>query len=163
MAREFVTPTHIREEKIMRKRICVSLMALSFLVSMASASPAAYAKSIDGMRAQIPFDFHVGDSAVSAGEYTVQSLTADESALRISNGRESAAVMTNSTSKMGDGGHARLVFRRYGDQYFLAAVWGADNNGRSLSESKRERSLRKELRAARGYTAEAEIVTIDAR
>jgi hypothetical protein len=147
----------------MRKSICVGALALSFLVSLATL-PAA-AKSVDGMRAQVPFDFHVGERLVEAGAYTIKSVTADEAILRISGDKGSASTMTNTGKESGNGkGHARLVFHKYGDQYFLAAVWGADSTGRTLSESKRERNLRKELRAARGGAgAEMESVTIDAR
>lgn len=146
----------------MRKSMCVGALALSFLVSLAPL-PAA-AKSVDGMRAQVPFDFHVGERLVGAGAYTVKSLTADEQVLRISGDKGSAATTTNSGTEKGNGeGRARLIFHKYGDQYFLAAVWGADSTGRTLSESKRERNLRKELSAARAATAEMEIVTIDAR
>jgi hypothetical protein len=141
--------------------MCVGALALGFLVSLASL-PAA-AKSVDGIRAQVPFDFHVGERLVEAGAYTVKSLTDDEQVLRISGDKGSAATMTNYGTERGNGkGRARLIFHKYGDQYFLAAVWGADSNGRTLSESKRERNLRKELRAARA-AAEMEIVTIDAR
>ena len=145
----------------MRKSMCVSALALSFLISLA-AMPAS-AKSVDGMRAQVPFDFHVGGSLVRAGKYTIKSLTADEQVIRLSNGKEIATTTTNSGQERGNGeGRARLVFHKYGDQYFLTAVWGSDSNGRTLSESKRERNLRKELTAARGGAVEAEVVTINA-
>ena len=144
----------------MRNRMCLGALALSFLVSLASL-PAA-AKSVDGMRAQVPFDFHVGERLVRAGAYTIESLTADEQVLRIAGDKDAANAMTNSGTARGKGS-PRLVFHKYGDQYFLAAVWGTDSNGRTLSETKRERNLRKELRAARGAAAEMEIVTIDAR
>ena len=147
----------------MRKHMCVGALALSFLVSLAALP--AVAKSVDGMRAQIPFDFHVGDRLVPAGAYTVKSITADEQLLRIVSDKGSAATTTNSATERGRGeGRARLVFHKYGDQYFLAAIWGSDSTGRTLSETKRERNLRKELRTARGgVAAEMEIVTIDAR
>jgi hypothetical protein len=148
----------------MRKSMCVGALALSLLVSSLAALPAA-AKSVDGMRARVPFDFHVGDRLVRAGDYTIKSMTADEQLIRISSGKEVASTTTNSGRERGNGeGRARLVFHKYGDQYFLNAVWGSDNNGRTLSESKRERNLRKEQRTARGGGgAEMEIVTIDAR
>jgi hypothetical protein len=145
----------------MRKRICISLMALSFIVSMAANSPAS-AKSVEGMRALIPFDFNVGDKLISAGEYAVKSLTDDERALRIGNGKQSAFVMTNSARESGDG-RARLVFHKYGDQYFLVAVWGTDGTGRSLIETKRERSLRKEVRAERNRSTAMEVVIVAAQ
>jgi len=142
----------------MRKRFCVSLLALSFLVSMAAGAPAS-AKSVNAMKAQIPFDFHVGNTLVPAGEYTVRALTDDESALRIGNLRHSVALNTVSAQERDSKG-ARLIFRKYGDQYFLAAVWGGDRTGRTIPASKRERSLRKELMAARGGVADAETVVV---
>lgn len=144
----------------MRKNMCLGALALSCLVSLATL-PAA-AKSVDNMRAQVPFDFHVGESLVRAGAYTIKSMTADEQVLRINGEKDSAATITNSDTEKGKG-RARLIFHKYGDQYFLSAVWGSDSTGRTLSESKRERNLRKELSAARAAAAEVEIVTIDAR
>lgn len=147
----------------MRKSMCVGALALSFLVSLASL-PAA-AKSVDGMRAQVPFDFQVGDRLVRAGAYTIRAFGADEQVLRVTSDKGSAVTTTNYATERGNGeGRARLVFHKYGDQYFLVAIWGADSTGRTLAESKRERNLRKELLAARGGTApEMEVVTIDAR
>ncbi|MBV9923481.1 MAG: hypothetical protein JOZ96_00465 [Acidobacteria bacterium] len=146
----------------MRRQVCVGALALSFLLSLA-ALPAA-AKSVNGLRAQVPFDFHVGGRLVRACAYTVSSMTDDEQLIRIGGADDGASTTTNSGRENNQGeGRARLVFHRYGDQFYLAAVWGADGTGRTLSESKRERSLRKELSAARGVAVEAEVVTIDAR
>ena len=147
----------------MRKQVCIGVLAMSFLVSMLAVAPAS-AKSINGVRAQIPFDFHVGSSLMPAGDYTINALTEDDAALRISGDSKSAATLTipkdaraNSESK------SRLVFHKYGDQYFLAAVWGAERTGRVLPESKRERSLRREMRVAQSGGAAMEIVTINAQ
>ena len=142
----------------MRKRVCISLMALSFLVSMAAGAPAS-AKSVNAMKAQIPFDFHVGDTLIPAGAYTVRSVNDDETMLRISDGKHGAAVNVNSAQERAGKG-SRLVFRKYGDQYFLAAIWSGDSSGRALSASKRERSLRKELTAAQRSMGDAETVIV---
>ncbi len=41
-----------------------------------------------------------------------------------------------------------LVFRRYGDQYFLFQVWpAASTTGRTLSESRGEREIERNLAA----------------
>jgi hypothetical protein len=38
--------------------------------------------------------------------------------------------------------HAKLVFHKYGDQYFLAEIWnGQSNIGIAFPESKREKEL----------------------
>jgi hypothetical protein len=147
----------------MRKSACVSLLALSLLVSALAVSPAS-AKSSAGQRAQVPFDYYVGDKLISAGDCAVTAVNADGSALRISSTQsgESAIVLTDTKlAKPGSKKSSRLVFHKYGDQYFLAAVWGADEMGRTLPESGRERSLRRERQVA--GNARMEVITIAAR
>jgi hypothetical protein len=47
---------------------------------------------------------------------------------------------------MKNNNHARLVFHRYGERYFLAEVWnGADPTGRQLLKSQEERAIESEL------------------
>ena len=151
----------------MRKHVCESLLALSFLVSMLAAAAPASAKSGNDVRAQVPFDFYVGDRLIAAGDCTVTSATSDDSGLRIdgNGGRQSAITMTHlAGGSINKKASPRLVFHKYGDQYFLAAVWGDEQNGRALPESKRERNLRKEMRVARQAGAAAmETVTVAAR
>lgn len=147
----------------MRKHVCESLLALSFLVSMLAAATPAAAKS-DWLRAQVPFDFHIGDRLIPAGDCTLTLITNDGSGMRISSGKESAVSLTSTANgNVNEGAKPRLVFHKYGDQYFLAAVWGAEQDGRTLPESKRERNLRKEMRAAQQASAAMEVVTIEAR
>ena len=148
------------EVKIMRKRACVSLLALSLVVSILAVASAS-AKSADGLRAQIPFDFNVGDKMIPAGVYAIDAMNADESVLHIraTRGDESAVALTRSTrAKTNAESSPRLVFHKYGDQYFLSAVWGAGETGRALSESKRERNLRKELEVAGNARMEVVVV-----
>jgi hypothetical protein len=147
----------------MRKHICIGVLAMSFLASMLAGANVS-AKSVNNMKAEIPFDFHVGGQLIPAGEYTVTALTEDDAALRISGGQKVAIALTTAKeAKLNSEPRSRLVFHKYGDQYFLAAVWGADRTGRELPESKRERSLRKEMRVAQGGAAQAEVVTIVAQ
>src|SRR5947209_4196000 len=150
----------------MRKHVSTSLLALSLLVSMLAAAAPASAKSGNDLRAQVPFDFYVGDRLISAGDCRVTSVNSDDSGLRIdaNGGRQSAVTMTHMASgSVNKKANPRLVFHKYGDQYFLAAVWGAEQDGRELRESKRERNLRKEMRVAQQAGAGVEVVTIEAR
>ena len=147
----------------MRKRACVSLLALSLLVSALAAANAS-AKSSIGLRAQVPFDYHVGDKLMSAGDCTVAGATDDGSALiiRSAKGGESATALTNGKqAKSSSKSSPRLVFHKYGDEYFLAVVWAADEIGRALPESSRERSLRRGREVA--GNARMEVVTVAAR
>lgn len=147
----------------MRKQLCIGVLAVSFLVS-ALAGVTASAQSGNNIRAQIPFDFYVGDKMVAAGRCTVTAITSDGMALRIDHdGRQNIAALTNPAKGLDRVANPRLVFHKYGDQYFLAAVWGADGDGRALRESKRERNLRRELEVARGGSALMEVVTVNAQ
>lgn len=146
----------------MKKRACISVLALSLIASILTVAPAS-AKLTNGMRAQIPFDFQVGNVSMSAGKYTVNSITQSDSALLIRSvgGNASAITLTNAmTAKVNSRERARLVFHKYGDQYFLVAVWGAQLTGHALPESKRERNLRNETRIAKNSGSGVEVVTI---
>jgi|ERR1043166_995506 hypothetical protein len=151
----------------MKKYVCTSLLALSFLVSMLAAAAPASAKGTNDLRAQVPFDFYVGDARISAGDCRVTSMNSDETGLRIEgNGGRQTALTLSSTKSGGINSKIspRLVFHKYGDQYFLAAVWGGDQDGRVLPKSKRERMLEKEMRVAQQAGAAAmEVVTVEAR
>ncbi len=100
--------------------------------------------------AQVPFDFVVGDKALPAGEYNVNSIVQDGSALLIRNAEatDSAMRLTNSIVTKPNKSQSRLVFHRYGRTYFLAEVWrGGDSEGRQLLQSKQERAMKRELGA----------------
>ena len=145
----------------MRKRACISLLALSLVVSALAVAPAS-AKSPLEMRAQVPFDYHVGDKLMSAGDCTVTAINSDGTAIRIrTKGGESVMALTNGKRAKSSKSSPRLVFHKYGDQYFLAAVWGEDVIGRTLPESSRERNARRSREVA--GNAKMEVVTIAAR
>ncbi len=74
------------------------------------------------VHATIPFDFAVGQQTLSAGEYRVS--INGPSMLRVAriNGPDVAGVMTSSTRGV-ENVSPKLVFHRYGKQYFLAEVW----------------------------------------
>ena len=75
------------------------------------------------LRAEIPFTFSEGEKSLPAGVYTVRILnpTSDRKTLQIrsENGRVSAMVQTVGVNgALSD--DAKLVFHRYGEQYFFA-------------------------------------------
>jgi hypothetical protein len=154
----------------MKKRICISLLAMTLLVSLAVPAPAS-AESGATLVANIPFDFYVGGRLVPAGEYKVSRLSPDGSALlvRSADGRESVIAPARAVeADRQDGRRARLTFHRYGGQHFMAAAWAPGADGRALPRSGRERRLRKELRRARSAgdatkAATVEVVTVAAR
>ena len=80
--------------------------------------------------ARIPFAFNVGKTTLPAGKYTITVLnpTSDRKALQIRslNGRASATVLTT-TSNGHASDNAKLVFERYGDEYFFLQAHIAGN------------------------------------
>lgn len=102
------------------------------------------------MRAHVPFTFTVGDKSLPAGDYTVRILnpTSDRKTLQIrsENGRVSAMVQTfrvNSALAR----DTKLVFRRYGEQYFFAqAQMAGDTTSLAATKTRAERATQKALR-----------------
>src|SRR6186713_766665 len=80
--------------------------------------PATHAQSIM-LKADIPFNFVVGDRQLPSGEYHVKQLQPGVIQVQGKVTRSSAIVMTTGvqTEKTSDVG--KLVFNRYGDNYFL--------------------------------------------
>src|SRR5262245_23621172 len=123
----------------MHKRVYQVLTALTlFAVAMV---PATQAQSIM-LKASIPFDFVVGEKQLPSGEYHVKSISQGTTMIQSVNSGSSAVVLTSAAqaAKILDVG--KLVFNRYGDQYFLSKIWvpGSDS-GRELPKSRLEREI----------------------
>lgn len=134
----------------MSKQIFKSFTMLTLAVGLALAVGVASANgqmTSTRVIADIPFDFIVGGTTLPSGEYTVSAVTSNSDGLRISSrdGKSSAIRLSNLAMDDSKKQIARLVFHRYGQQYFLAEVWTGQEYGRKLMESKRESRLRREL------------------
>ena len=100
------------------------------------------------LKGDIPFEFVVGKTTMPAGEYTVKAGATGfhPDVLRIEATNSHAVVNVNSNRLEDDKtpGQARLVFNKYGNQYFLSRAWnGFASGGRELQESRTERELAK--------------------
>jgi len=98
------------------------------------------------VKANIPFDFVVGDRVMPAGEYQVSEMGASGQLIAIlSEDRKATALMvTSACTTSGPSKSSKLVFHAIGGRYFLSQVWvqGYDQ-GRQLRESKAEIELAK--------------------
>ena len=123
----------------------VLVLGLAFVSAVVSAN----GQAIKQVRANIPFQFVVGDKSLPAGEYAVKPFT-DSRVLAIDNrdSHASALRMTSEIAGNRKSENARLVFHRYGNRYFLAEVWMGEGNGSQLKKSKEERALQRELALA---------------
>src|SRR5262249_3612172 len=114
--------------------------------------------------ANIPFDFMVGGKEFKAGEYTVNRLYANnpDGALIIRGVGNKTALNFNASNVTDNAtSRARLVFHRYGNQYFLAQVFdGRSGLGSALVTSKTEREAAKKRDSITQNTIEPETVTV---
>ena len=94
------------------------------------------------MKTDIPFDFIVNGGTLPAGQYVVESFGASSSpVLLVHNVKfgQAEVVPSNPTESLEASEKTKLVFHRYGNQYFLAQIWIAGQRfGRELPNSKRE-------------------------
>jgi hypothetical protein len=91
------------------------------------------------LNADIPFDFTVGKTHMSAGKYSVNFDI--PGTVRIVRDDRTAACVVHTmgvqATKTPEAG--KLVFNRYGDSYFLSQIWSPGyDSGRALQKSKAE-------------------------
>lgn len=94
------------------------------------------------LTANIPFDFQAGQVRMEAGEYRV-SQPGPQGLIRIHRpmGTPSVFLVTSAKSP-GSSNDCKLVFHRYGDEYFLAEVWpGRAAQVKAIPKTSREREL----------------------
>jgi hypothetical protein len=98
----------------------------------------AFAQSSD-MRVSVPFTFHSGSQIMPAGVYRVK-IESDQLVLLRGDSKSGYVMTQPQIGKAKDSG--RLVFQRYGDQYFLREVWAsASTTGQKCVKSKLEREV----------------------
>lgn len=115
-------------------------VAVALLVSIVTAG-ACYAQR-PTLVVNIPFTFHAGDKTLPAGEYRVESLETGTGILhRIQcTDCHALAIVPSLVVELKSGqSEPRLVFHRYGSNYFLSEIWIGESQGRQLWESKREK------------------------
>jgi len=99
-----------------------------------------------GLQADIPFNFLAGETALPAGVYSVSRPSGGVLQLRSTQARnDNAFVLANSTEAARTPHAAQLIFRRYGNQYFLFHVWTGGTDGYSVPKSHKEVELAKTL------------------
>lgn len=108
-----------------------------------SVAPAMYASATQKVSVEVPFAFTAGSRMLPAGSYTFTG--SGSSTLRIvcQNGRQNTlTVLSNAARTNKASEETKVVFHRYGDQYFLKSVWiRGEEDGTELVRSRMERHL----------------------
>ena len=125
-------------------------LSLTIAIVIVSGVLAVNASAQQRIRADIPFSFNVGEKTLPAGVYALQVInpTSDRKAVQIRSldGRASAIVQTTFVpGKLADA--AKLVFRRYGNQYFFAQIdMAGDATTLVAAKSRAERSTSRAIK-----------------
>jgi hypothetical protein len=113
-----------------------ALIGLGLLLATASA----YAQT-GVVKATVPFNFIVGQAQLPAGGYVIQHLNPSGVAMSIESSDRKLVklVIPNACESTQAQEKTKLVFHRYGGEYFLAQIWTAGNSrGSELPKTQRE-------------------------
>jgi hypothetical protein len=139
----------------MKTNVYGALMILA-LAMVVSISPMAQAQN--RTRANVPFEFSLEQKAMPAGLYEIGALNGSVLVVRNLETKDARLVIQSMHVEANAAAipHAKLVFHKYGEQYFLAEIWnGQSSIGVAFPESKQE----KEMKWARN-TQQPEVVVI---
>ena len=123
----------------MRNRTFATLGTLALLASASAFGQQRFA-------ADIPFEFHIENKVMPAGHYGVDLSDANTGGVLFLHCFTCRGGAFALTYRVGGGNdtptNGRLVFNKYGDTYFLSAVWsGGRTEGIGMYQSKTEREL----------------------
>ena len=129
------------------RAFCVLVFAAFLAVTAASAQ--AQSPICTTLVANIPFQFNVGERRLPAGRYSVgcTDVSTDQRVVRLRGESGKNSLLLQTMAVPGKAQHsARMVFRRYGDIYFLARV-GMSVDGLDLQfrKSRAERNIERQL------------------
>jgi hypothetical protein len=130
---EFVVAVSMEEEM----KATVLRFTAVLAVVMAFTAVSAYGQGIVKRQTfVVPFEFSVGQKVLPAGEYTV---TGETQILRIQSkdGKEHVIALPLRTRVSAQWPReSKLMFKRYGDRYYLSQVWLPDGIGREFRKQR---------------------------
>jgi hypothetical protein len=144
---------------ILKKQVLTLVATLSLLLTLAIAGSAIAAVRL---RANIPFEFTAGKDKLPAGQYTVDAMIARGHLLIRAEDRSKSLFTSffggQSSRKPS---RSKLVFHRYGSEYFLWQVWNEGSTvAMQLPKSRAERELAKQAKHLARNKAEPETVIV---
>jgi len=90
--------------------------------------------------AEVPFDFHVGQSTLPAGNYTVMK-AGMSGILQLRNDDTRQSIFLGPQGREAAKTDPKLTFRCYSGDCFLAAVWMPETPGYTFTKSSREKEI----------------------
>ena len=92
------------------------------------------------MVVNVPFAFVASGQRLPAGHYIVKAV--DDGRIRIFNSQNVGLYLSTHAARRSKPEGTKLVFHRYGEEYFLSSLWiNGNQTGRELFHSKAEMEL----------------------
>lgn len=147
----------------MNKQVITILATTILFATLTVAS--AQGQDAGNFSVTIPFDFAVAGKVLPADDYQVhRAIAGTRSVTEFKNSKGTIRIYLPSTHPVQNSAiqsDAKLVFNRYGNQFFLSQVWMAGRStGEELMTSSRERAVQRELA---GLAAKRQTVAIAAK
>ncbi len=118
----------------------VYLLVLLFWLLLTVAHNLAGQTHVGDLVVDIPFSFVAGGETLPAGHYVLAAF--DETRIRIFSRQTTGVFVPTHASRRNHSDDSKLVFHRYGQTYFLSALWVRGNpTGRELFPTPAEREL----------------------
>ncbi len=136
-----------------RHQLLSLLIALVFALTMYPSK--AQAQIVGDLEVNIPFQFHVGNTKLRAGQYVIHML--DDSNLRVmeissADGSTSALFEVQDAEANSTPAKSELIFNKYGNRYFLAKLFDEGNpSGSQVLMSRYEKRVSQETAEAQAH------------
>jgi hypothetical protein len=120
----------------MKKQALTLIGVLSLLLAAGSAF-----SQTGEVRAHVPFAFVVNQTTLPAGEYSITTMSGGSEVLLIRGTANKSAKLVNANHRLASkpADRTKIVFRCYGDRYFLSEIWTQGNeSGRQLPKGSLE-------------------------
>ena len=134
---------HASHNRTMARHLLLSFIALFFSITF---SPSKSHAQITGeIEANIPFQFHAGNTKLPAGKYVIHYLdNTDLTAMEITSADGSTSALFEVREAEANSAPAKteLIFNKYGNRYFLAKLFDEGNaSGSTVDESRYEKRI----------------------
>ena len=146
----------------MRTHTLRTMMMVSILMVLSALS--ANAQKGSSFVVKVPFAFTVSGKTLPAGDYVFARSTQGSSEIIMIRSKERGAYVQTKPVQVQDIlEETQVIFKRYGDQYFLFQVWiSGKTTGRELFKSTREKQSEREL-AQRAIKPETVAIMVQPR
>jgi len=109
-----------------------------FAIFLGLAVVGVQAQAPSKVEVNIPFEFSAGTKTLQPGVYSIKRLSGNYLALRNADGKSAVILNAPINLTSTDPNSAeRVVFKKYGEQYYLSQIWLTVDTGRELAVRKK--------------------------